>query len=284
MFDNLTVDNLTGSFGYAALCFGIGACVGSFLNVVIYRLPLMLERDWLREAATIRGETPPSFPQLNLAVPRSKCPHCGHTIEALENIPVLSYLFLKGRCKTCKSRISPRYPLVEILTASITALIAYKYGVSQYGVAAAIFSWALVCLAFIDFDTQLLPDDITLPLLWAGLLFNLNTGTIPLTEAVIGAAAGYLSLWSIYWIFKLITGKEGMGFGDFKLLAAIGAFLGWNSLFPIIFISSILGAVIGLYIVLVSKNNKENPIPFGPYLSSAGFLVIYFPELKRILY
>ena len=263
----------------------LGLFVGSFLNVVIHRLPLMMERQWQLEAAEIRQEPLPTLPRLNLAVPRSRCPHCGHEISAIENIPLLSYLLLRGRCRQCKASISIRYPFVEALTSILSALVAWKFGASEYTAYALIFLWALIALAFIDLDTQFLPDDITLPLVWFGLLFNLVTNSIPLEEALIGAMSGYLSLWAIYWAFKLITGKEGMGYGDFKLLAAIGAFLGWKILPVVILMSSAVGAVIGIGMIVLAKHARETPIPFGPYLATAGILALFFgPALNTLFF
>lgn len=263
----------------------LGLFVGSFLNVVIHRLPLMMERQWQLEAAEIRQESMPALPRLNLAVPRSRCPHCGHEISAIENIPLLSYLFLRGRCRQCKASISIRYPFVEALTSILSALVAWKFGASEYTACALIFLWALIALAFIDLDTQFLPDDITLPLVWLGLFFNLVADSIPLEEALIGAMSGYLSLWVVYWAFKLITGKEGMGYGDFKLLAAIGAFLGWKILPVVILLSSAVGAVIGIGMIVLAKHARETPIPFGPYLATAGILALFFgPALNTIFF
>lgn len=254
----------------------LGLCVGSFLNVVIHRIPIILEHQWQREAALIRNEEPPNHPRYSLASPRSSCPHCGHGISALENIPVVSFILLRGRCKQCKSRISVRYPLIELLTAVLTTAVVTVFGLSAYSIGALFFLWALIVLSFIDLDTHLLPDNITLPLVWFGILFNLITQSIPLEESVIGATAGYLSLWSIYWVFKLTTGKEGMGYGDFKLLAAIGSFLGWKALLIVIMFSSSLGALISLSLVLFGKSKRGEHIPFGPYLSVSGVIALAF--------
>ncbi len=262
----------------------LGLFVGSFLNVVIHRLPLMMEREWQLDAAEIRQEPASTLPKLNLAIPRSHCPHCGHEISALENIPLLSYLLLRGRCRQCKASISIRYPFVEALTSILSALVAWKFGASEYTACALIFLWALIALAFIDLDTQFLPDDITLPLVWFGLFFNLVTNSIPLEEALIGAMGGYLSLWSVYWAFKLITGKEGMGYGDFKLLAAIGAFLGWKILPVVILLSSAVGAVIGVGMIVLAQKSRETPIPFGPYLATAGILALFFGQALNTLF
>ncbi|MES2919882.1 MAG: A24 family peptidase [Pseudomonadota bacterium] len=256
--------------------FFAGLCVGSFLNVVIHRLPLMLERDWQEEAAALRGETLPEAPRLNLMVPRSRCPHCGHQITALENIPVVSWLTLRGRCSGCQAPISPRYPLVELATALLSVLVFAAFGATGTMLAALGLTWALVALTLIDFDTQLLPDTITLPLLWAGLLVNLNGTFAALPAAVIGAAAGYLSLWSIYWLFKLTTGREGMGYGDFKLLAALGAWLGWMMLPVILLLSSVVGSVAGLAYMAIRRESA--PFAFGPYIAVAGFVALLWGQ------
>lgn len=256
----------------------IGLAVGSFLNVVIYRLPKMMEQEWHQQCRELQGIENTEQIKFTLANPRSACPSCGHQISAMENIPVISYLVLKGKCRACQANISLRYPLVELLTATLAGLVAWKFGYTTATVFALIFTFALIALTFIDADTQLLPDDITLPLLWLGLLFNLNVGFTDLHSAVIGAMAGYLSLWSIYWLFKLVTGKEGMGYGDFKLLAAIGAWFGWQLLPAVILLSSIGGAVIGIALILFSKHGRENPMPFGPYLAIAGVAALFFGE------
>lgn len=256
----------------------IGLAVGSFLNVVIYRLPKMMEQEWHQQCRELQGVENTEQIKFTLATPHSACPSCGHQISAMENIPVISYLVLKGKCRACQANISLRYPLVELLTATLAGLVAWKFGYTTATVFALIFTFALIALTFIDADTQLLPDDITLPLLWLGLLFNLNAGFTDLHSAVIGAMAGYLSLWSIYWLFKLVTGKEGMGYGDFKLLAAIGAWFGWQLLPAVILLSSISGAVIGIALILFSKHGRENPMPFGPYLAIAGVAALFFGE------
>lgn len=256
----------------------IGLAVGSFLNVVIYRLPKMMEQEWHQQCRELQGVENTEQIKFTLATPHSACPSCGHQISAMENIPVISYLVLKGKCRACQANISLRYPLVELLTATLAGLVAWKFGYTTATVFALIFTFALIALTFIDADTQLLPDDITLPLLWLGLLFNLNVGFTDLHSAVIGAMAGYLSLWSIYWLFKLVTGKEGMGYGDFKLLAAIGAWFGWQLLPALILLSSISGAVIGIALILFSKHGRENPMPFGPYLAIAGVAALFFGE------
>ncbi|MBT9498949.1 MULTISPECIES: A24 family peptidase [Zoogloea] len=262
---------------FVTICTLVGLFVGSFLNVVIHRLPVMMEREWHLEAASLRGDTPEeAAPRFNLAVPRSRCPHCGHLIGALENIPVVSYILLRGRCRHCSGPIGVRYPLIEILCAGLSGFTALHFGFGAAGCGALVFVWAMIALCFIDLDTQLLPDSITLPLLWLGLLLNLNATYTNLADAVVGAAAGYLTLWSVFWLFKLATGKEGMGYGDFKLLAAIGAWLGWQILPLTILLSSLVGAIVGISLILLRKHGREIPIPFGPYLAAAGLLALYW--------
>ncbi|MGE5491076.1 MAG: prepilin peptidase [Actinomycetota bacterium] len=265
-------------------CGLLGLIIGSFLNVVIHRLPLMMEREWAAQCAELNGtELPPQEP-LTLSLPRSRCPHCGHLITALENIPIVSYLFLRGRCKGCGAAISARYPLVEALTGLLFALAAWTFGPGLSLIGALIFIAACVALTFIDFDTQLLPDDITLPLIWAGLLFNLGQTYTTLPGAVIGAMAGYLALWSVYWLFKIITGKEGMGYGDFKLLAAIGAWLGWQMLPLTILLSSLVGAIVGIALIVIARHGRNVPIPFGPYLAAAGIIALFWGKPLTQLY
>lgn len=271
------MDILQDKLVFSALCALLGLFVGSFLNVVIHRLPLMMEREWQAEAAALRGEEPgTSAPRFNLAMPRSRCPHCGHLIGALENIPVISYLLLRGRCRHCDGPISVRYPLIEVLCASLSWFTASHFGFGTAGLGALIFVWALIALCFIDLDTQLLPDSITLPLLWLGLLLNLSSTYTDLSSAVVGASAGYLTLWAVYWLFKLATGKEGMGYGDFKLLAALGAWLGWQTLPLTILLSSLVGAIVGVALIVLRRHGREIPIPFGPYLAAAGLLALYW--------
>jgi leader peptidase (prepilin peptidase)/N-methyltransferase len=257
-------------------CLAIGLCVGSFLNVVIYRLPKIMQRDWELQCAELRGEKPPEQEVFNLARPRSRCPACAHPITALQNIPIASYLALGGKCAACGTRISPRYPLIEALSGLAAAYAAWHFGVGLAAFAAMSFLWCMIALSFIDFDTQLLPDSITLPLVWAGLLLGLGGSFVDLRSAVIGAAAGYLSLWSVYWGFRLLTGKEGMGFGDFKLLAAIGAWLGWQMLPLVVLASSFVGAIVGVSLMLFAKHGRNVPIPFGPYLAVAGAVALFW--------
>lgn len=256
----------------------LGLLVGSFLNVVIHRLPRMMERDWHLQCAELRGETAPEKERLSLATPASRCPHCGHAIRAWENIPVLSFLLLKGRCSGCQAPISLRYPLVEAFTGLLSAFTVWHFGPTLAAAAALLLLWAMVALTGIDFDTQLLPDSITLPLLWLGLLFNISGTFTDISSAVIGAMVGYLSLWSVYWLFKLATGKEGMGYGDFKLLAAIGAWLGWQMLPLTILLSSLVGAVVGVALIVLARRGRNVPIPFGPYLAAAGLLALYWGQ------
>lgn len=256
----------------------LGLMVGSFLNVVIHRLPKMMEREWHNNCLELQGKEVQKSSKYTLAVPRSACPACGHMITALENIPVISYMVLKGKCSGCKIAISMRYPLIEVLTGVAIGLVSWKFGYTSTTLFAWIFTFALIALTFIDFDTQLLPDDITLPLLWLGLFFNLNNGFTDIKSAVIGAVAGYLILWSIYWAFKLVTGKEGMGYGDFKLLAAIGAWFGWQLLPAVILLSSVLGAVIGIGLIVLTKRGREVPMPFGPFLAIAGIAALFLGQ------
>ena len=258
----------------AALLFGL--LIGSFLNVVIYRIPKMMQRESDNYVASESGKELPHTDRFNLMVPRSACPHCGHQITAMENIPVVSWLALRGKCRACKAPISPRYPAIELLTGIVSALMVWSFGSGAAGLATLVFAWMLIAMTFIDFDTQLLPDDLTYPLLWLGLLVNLHGMFVPLHEAVIGAAAGYMILWSIYWLFKLVTGKEGMGYGDFKLLAALGAWLGWGMLPTIILLSSVVGAVVGISLIVLTKHGRDKPIPFGPYLAAAGLIALLF--------
>ena len=265
----------------------LGVLVGSFLNVVIYRLPVMMTREWQNECAEYFPEANLKTEQgtFNLVMPRSHCPECDHLIGASENIPLLSWFFQKGRCKHCACKISKRYPSIELLTGVLSLTVAYTIPFGWPLLFALLFTWALISLTFIDFDSMLLPDQITMPLLWFGVLININGTFIGLTDAVLGAAFGYLSLWSIYWIFKLLTGKEGMGYGDFKLLAALGAWFGWQALPLIILISSFAGAIIGIAVILASKDKKSRPMPFGPYLAIAGWVyLVYGDQITQFYY
>jgi leader peptidase (prepilin peptidase)/N-methyltransferase len=269
--------------------------VGSFLNVVIHRLPIMLEREWHSQADEILREKqadggskpdaqPSTQPKYNLVVPRSGCPKCGAMITAAHNIPVISYLFLKGKCANCGAPISARYPIVELGTAILSALVAWKFGFVWYTAAALVLTWVLIALTGIDIDHQLLPDNMTLPLVWLGLLLSL-AATIPAIglpvdprSSIIGAAAGYLSLWSVYHAFRLLTGKEGMGYGDFKLFAALGAWLGWQMLLLIILLAAFTGAVLGILMIALRGRDRNIPIPFGPYLAAAGWIALMWGE------
>jgi leader peptidase (prepilin peptidase) / N-methyltransferase len=263
---------------YAGL-FSLGLVVGSFLNVVIYRLPLMMESRWRRDCCELlEVEHEKQDAHLNLATPNSHCPVCKTAIKPWQNIPVLSYLLLRGKCGNCATPISPRYPFLELVTGLMTLSLAWFFDLSPALLGAALLTWLLIVLTVIDIDHQLLPDDITLPLLWMGLLFNLSATYVSLSDAVIGAMAGYLILWSIYWIFRLLTGKEGMGYGDFKLLAALGAWLGWQALPLIILLSSLVGAVCGIALMIIKRRGKDIPIPFGPYLAMAGWIALLWGE------
>jgi len=256
----------------------LGLVVGSFLNVVVHRLPRMLQAQWKAQCAELEGRPPPPAPRYNLVLPGSQCTSCGQPLRARHNVPVVSYLVLRGRCAFCGSPIGMRYPLIEVLTALLFTWAAAHFGWSAAGVGALVLTGYLVTLAAIDADTTLLPDDLTLPLLWIGLLMNLRSTYAPLSEAVIGAAAGYLCLWTVYWAFKLATGKEGMGYGDFKLLAALGAWLGWKMLLPIVLMSSLVGAVVGIALIALARRGREIPIPFGPYLAASGFLILLYGD------
>jgi leader peptidase (prepilin peptidase)/N-methyltransferase len=257
----------------------LGLLVGSFLNVVIYRLPLMMESRWRRDCCELlEVEQEQQEQPLGLATPNSHCPHCKAAIKPWQNIPVISYLALGGKCANCGAAISWRYPAIELITGLMTLSLAWYFPLSPALLGAILLTWALIALTMIDVDHQLLPDDITLPLLWLGLLFNLGGTYVSLQDAVIGAIAGYLILWSIYWLFKLLTGKEGMGYGDFKLLAALGAWLGWQLLPVIILLSSLVGAVCGIALMVIKRRGKEIPIPFGPYLAMAGWIALLWGE------
>jgi leader peptidase (prepilin peptidase) / N-methyltransferase len=252
----------------------LGACIGSFLNVVVHRLPQMLEQGWRAESAQLLGVKIDTPPALTLSQPRSRCPSCAKPITWHQNIPVLSFLLLRGRCAACKTRIATRYPMVEIGTGLLFAAIGWRFGAVPVALLWCGFAAVLVALAAIDWDTTLLPDNLTLPLLWAGLVSSAFGWTIPLTDALWGAVAGYLSLWSVYWLFKLTTGKEGMGFGDFKLLAALGAWLGLKMILPILLAASMIGAVVGIVMKLSSSLREGRYVPFGPFLAGAGLAVM----------
>ncbi len=252
--------------------------IGSFLNVVIHRLPKMLEQQWRDELAELNGQEAAAAPRYNLMVPRSACPACGHQISALQNIPLASYLALRGKCAACKAKISPRYPLVEALTGTLSGYIAWRYGFAWHTLAMLVFVWSMIALAFIDLDTFYLPDDITLPLVWAGLLANMGDLFVDLQSAVIGAVAGYLALWLVFWGYKIATGKDGMGYGDFKLLAAIGAWLGWKMLPVVILLSSLVGAIVGISLIVFARHGRNVPIPFGPYLVLGGLIALFWGD------
>jgi leader peptidase (prepilin peptidase)/N-methyltransferase len=273
------------AFPWMAGLFGLA--IGSFLNVVVHRLPVMLDRRWQSQCRELLNPNQPpadASNRLDLIVPRSRCPHCGHAITALENIPVLSFLWLRGKCSACRKPISWRYPLVELLTGCLSVLVAWRFGFSLAALAGLALTWSLIALSFIDVDRQLLPDDLTLPLLWAGLLFNIFAVFVPLSSAVIGAMAGYVSLWLVYQLFKLTTGKEGMGYGDFKLFAVLGAWLGWPSLPLIILLASLVGALVGISFIVFFGHDRRMPIPFGPFLCAAGWIALLWGEPLTRLY
>ena len=259
---------------------GFGLCIGSFLNVVIHRLPKIMEREWRAECAELAGQPAPQEPPLNLVAPRSRCPSCGHAIRAVENIPLVSWLALRGKCSKCGTRISARYPLVELLAGIGAAYSAWRFGPSMTALGAALFVWFTIALAFIDQETGLLPDDLTLPLLWVGLIVNIHGAFVPLPDAVIGAVAGYLVLWLVYWGFKLLTGKEGMGYGDFKMNAAVGAFLGWKMLPLVILLSSIVGLAFGALQMLAARGKWDAGFRFhfGPYIAIAALVGLFWGE------
>ena len=279
---------------YITIIFILGLLVGSFLNVIIYRLPVMFKREWRKDCCSYLEENYKANIQLNetkepaapfnLVKPDSTCPRCGHQIRAWENIPVISYIFLKAKCSHCKAPISSRYPFIELLSAILAATCAWYFGFSLAGFAAIVLTWALISLSWIDYDTQYLPDQITLPFLWLGLILNINNTFTDINSAIIGAVAGYLSLWTVYHSFKLITKKEGMGYGDFKLLAMLGAWMGWQFLPVIIILSSLVGSIIGIALILFKKHQREKPIPFGPYLAIAGWIALLWGEQINRLY
>lgn len=269
------------AYGWQGIIFAVwvALCVGSFLNVVIYRLPVMLERTWRNQAREIleieNTETEPPF---NLSVPRSRCPQCQHQIRWFENIPVISWAVLRAKCSQCGNHISARYPAIELLTTLLTLSVLATFGFTWLGLFATIFSWFLVSLTFIDYDTKLLPDQLTYPLLWLGLIVNFDNSIVPLGDAVIGAVAGYLFLWTTFWAFKLITGKDGMGYGDFKLLAALGAWMGWQSLPSIILVSACVGLLYAVIQMALQNSSRHDTIPFGPFLAAAGWVTLMFRD------
>lgn len=279
---DLIIDN---QLALIVVCVVLGLLVGSFLNVVVYRLPIMLQRDWRSQCCEfleLENITPDSntssskFETFNLFKPDSHCPQCNNPIKTWQNIPVFSYLLLGGKCGHCKAAISPRYPTVEFVSGLLSGLVALSFGATWLTLALLVFTWCLIVLTLIDFDHQLLPDNITIPLLWMGLVVNtIDLGSeVTASDAVIGAVAGYLVLWSFYWAFKLLTGKEGMGYGDFKLLAALAAWMGWQSILPIIILSSLVGAVVGITMIVLFKRDRSIPMPFGPFLAGAGFIML----------
>lgn len=274
------IDNIVAFFELApgfflGFVFILGLSVGSFLNVVIFRLPVMMQNEWRSDCLEfLEQPNPAEEEKFNLSVPRSRCGNCGHQITTLENIPVVSYLALKGRCKNCGTGISAQYPLVELFTAGISVVVAWHFGVSVQTIAALFFSWCLIAASGIDIGHKLLPDNITLPLLWLGILLSFFEIFVDLETSIIGAMAGYMSLWSVFIIFKLVTGKEGMGYGDFKLLALLGAWVGWKMIFIIILTSSVVGAVVGITLIVLKKNGRDTQIPFGPYLAGAGWITL----------
>lgn len=265
----------------AGCCVVLGLLVGSFLNVVAYRIPLMMQREWedqCRELLNSAANEKPGEDRLNIVTPASRCPQCGHKIRPIENIPVISYLFLRGRCAECKTRIPVKYPLVELFTGITAGILALHFGFGWPLVGALVFTWLLIAMSVIDIEHQLLPDSLTLLLLWSGLVLSLKPTFIPPEQAIIGAAAGYLSLWIVYHLFRLLTGKEGMGYGDFKLLAACGAWMGWKMLPLIILLSSFVGAIVGVAMILILGRDRQLPIPFGPYIAAAGWIALLWGD------
>ena len=257
----------------------LGLVFGSFLNVIIYRLPKMMEAQWKRNCAEFSGEAQEESDKLSLAFPRSRCPHCDAEIKPTQNIPVLSYLLLRGNCAACKAPISVRYPVVESVTSLLWVLCGLQFGVSNALAAALVLTAVLIVLTAIDLDHQLLPDSLTLPLVWIGLLLNIDNTFVSLESAVLGAVFGYLCLWAVFWLFKIVTGKEGMGHGDFKLLAALGAWFGLAALPTIVLLSSVVGAVLGVVLIVTGKQDRETPMPFGPFLAGAGLIHLFYPNL-----
>ena len=270
---------------YLGTLFVFGSLIGSFLNVVIYRLPVMMQREWRNDCLEfLEQPNDVEDTRFNLSVPRSRCGDCGHQITALENIPIVSYLVLGGKCSACKTSISPQYPLVELFTAIVSLVVGWHFGVSLQAMAALVLTWSLIAASGIDIGHKLLPDDITLPLLWLGILLSLFDVFVSLEDSVIGVMAGYMSLWSVFMLFKLITGKEGMGYGDFKLLAMLGAWLGWKPLFVVILTSSLVGAVVGITMIVLKKTERGTQIPFGPYLAAAGWMTLLWGDELMAFY
>jgi len=288
MFEDITVVLQSSPWLFYSSVLLFGLCVGSFLNVVAYRLPLMMERDWKLECHDFLELEPPVFEDdlktFNLATPASACPVCGHRIRMWENIPVISYLFLRGKCSSCSTKISVQYPVVELITGITSLLAAHTFGVSIQTVAALFFTWVLIALTLIDLKKQLLPDNITMLLLWLGILLSLFDVFTDVTSSVIGAMAGYMILWSVYQLFKLLTKKEGMGFGDFKLLGALGAWAGFSYLPQMILVSSVIGTVAGVTMLIIGKTKQQQPIPFGPYLAVAGWIALLWGETINTAY
>ncbi len=282
MFDSIIPAFEASPWLFYATVFFTGLCVGSFLNVVAFRLPVIMDREWKRECHQFLELDEPEFDDythaLGLSLPASACPACGHTIRFWENIPVLSYLLLRGKCSACDSAISIQYPLIEILTAVASIIVAWHFGITLQTPAMLIFTWILIALVLIDIKKQLLPDNITLPLMWLGIFISLFNLFINLQGSIIGAIAGYLVLWSVFQLFKLVTGKEGMGYGDFKLLAALGAWGGYTLLPQIILISSVIGSIFGISMILLKLTRKQQPIPFGPYLAIAGWIALMWGD------
>ncbi|TMO04815.1 A24 family peptidase [Pseudoalteromonas sp. S558] len=267
----------------------VSLCVGSFLNVVIYRLPLMMQKEWQSECRILleddlKNSAPLNTTPFNLVKPNSTCPHCKTAIKPWQNIPIISWLALKGKCASCQNTIAARYPLVEAITALLSLAVAYTVGANEQALLYILITWALVALTFIDIDHMLLPDQLTLPLVWLALIASVMGYTISPSDAIIGAACGYLSLWSVFWLFKLLTGKEGMGYGDFKLLTVFGALLGWQSLLTIILLSSVVGAIIGITLLSIQGKDKATPIPFGPYLAIAGWITMLWGNQLQTMY
>jgi leader peptidase (prepilin peptidase)/N-methyltransferase len=264
---------------YLGTLFVFGALIGSFLNVVIYRLPVMMHREWRSECLeSLQQSADAEEEAFSLSVPRSRCGDCGHQISALQNVPIISYLLLGGKCASCKTKISAQYPLVELFTALVSVVVGWHFGVSLQALAALLLSWCLIAASGIDIGHKLLPDNITLPILWLGILLSVFDVFVSLQDSVLGVMVGYMSLWTVFILFKLVTGKEGMGYGDFKLLAMLGAWLGWKPLFVVILTSSLVGAIVGISMILLKKTERDTQIPFGPYLAAAGWITLLWGD------